>query len=381
MTRTLLESSCCRHGNPCRCRRLMAEPLQVGIPGSSAEFTPLAGVCIMKFCLQLNPQVSIEKPGASLMPTLIEQVRVAADVGFDAISMGDHYNIPGLQRLNQVPALARLCAEAKHCAVGTAVTLLGLRHPVTVASELASLDVLNGGRSFAAFGLGYREEELKAFNLTRKQRFRRFIEGVEIIKRLWTEDHVNFSGEAFTLTDVTVDPKPRQKPRPPIWLAANTDAAVKRAATLGDGWMIGPHSAIDELERQVELCRESWSAAGKSGRPETPIIRETFVANSKKEAVAKTRPCLEYLYRGVYMKWKQNEAMNDPKELAWAFEKLAKGCFILGSASECIDQIHEYRERLGIAYMLPRFDWTPGLPQSEILASMRLFGENVIQKL
>jgi alkanesulfonate monooxygenase SsuD/methylene tetrahydromethanopterin reductase-like flavin-dependent oxidoreductase (luciferase family) len=335
----------------------------------------------MKFCLQLNPQVSIDKPGASLMPTLIEQVRIADDVGFDAISMGDHYNIPGLQRLNQVPALARLCAEVKRCAVGTAVTLLGLRHPVTVAGELASLDVMNGGRLFAAFGLGYRAEELKAFNLTKKQRFQRFVEGVEIIKRLWTEDHVSFSGGAFTLTDVSVDPKPLQKPRPPIWLAANTDAAVERAAKLGDGWIIGPHSAIDELERQVALCRQSWSAAGKPGRPETPIIRETFVAGSRRDAVEKARPCLEHLYRAVYIKWKQNEAMNDPNELAWAFEKLAKGRFILGSASECIDQIQEYKERLGISYMLPRFDWTPGLPQSEILASMRLFGEKVIQKL
>ena len=335
----------------------------------------------MKFCLQLNPQVSIDKPGASLMTTLIEQVRVADAVGFDAFSMGDHYNIPGLQRLNQIPALARLGAETERCAVGTAVMLLGLRHPVTVASELASLDVLNGGRSFAAFGLGYRDEELKAFNLTKKQRFRRFAEGVEIIKRLWTEDHVSFKGEAFTLTDVTVDPKPLQKPRPPIWLAANTDAAVERAARLGDGWMIGPHSAIDELERQVELCRASWRGAGKSGAPATPIIRETFVAKDRKEAVEKARPCLEHLYRAVYIKWKQNEAMNDPNELAWAFDKLAKGRFILGSPSECIDQIQEYGERLGIAYMLPRFDWTPGLPQDQILASMRLFGEKVIQKL
>ena len=103
---------------------------------------------MMKFCLQLNPQVSIDKPAAQLMPTLIEQVRMADAVGFEAFSMGDHYNIPGLQRLNQVPALARLCAEANHCAVGTAVMLLGLRHPVTVASELASLDVLNDGKSF-----------------------------------------------------------------------------------------------------------------------------------------------------------------------------------------------------------------------------------------
>lgn len=335
----------------------------------------------MKFCVQLNPQVSIEKPGASLMPTLIEQARVADAVGFDAFSMGDHYNIPGLQRLNQVPALARLCAEAKHCAVGTAVMLLGLRHPVTVASELASLDVLNAGKSFAAFGLGYRDEELKAFNLTKKRRFQRFTEGVEIIKRLWTEDHVSFSGEAFTLADVSVDPKPLQKPRPPIWLAANTDAAVERAAKLGDGWLIGPHSAIDELQRQIELCRRAWSGANKAGTPELPIIRETFVAKTRKEAIEKARPCLEQLYRGIYVKWKQNEAMNDPSELGWAFDKLANGRFILGSPAECIDQIHEYEERLGVSYMLPRFDWTPGLPQEEILASMRLFGEKVIQKL
>lgn len=315
------------------------------------------------------------------MRTLIEQVRVADAVGFDAFSMGDHYNIPGLQRLNQVPALARLCAEAKHCAVGTAVMLLGLRHPVTVASELASLDVLNGGKSFFAFGLGYRDEELRAFNLSKSQRFHRFVEGIEIIKRLWAEDRVSYRGEAFELDNVSVDPKPLQKPRPPIWIAANTDAAVERAAKLGDGWMIGPHSAVDELDRQVRSCRSAWSRAGKAGAPETPIIRETFVAASRNEAVEKARPCLEQLYRAVYVKWKQNEAMNDPNELSWAFDKLAKGRFILGSPSECIDQIREYEQRLGISYMLPRFDWTPGLPQEEILASMRLFGEKVIQKL
>jgi alkanesulfonate monooxygenase SsuD/methylene tetrahydromethanopterin reductase-like flavin-dependent oxidoreductase (luciferase family) len=88
--------------------------------------------------------------------------------------------------------------------------LLGLRHPVTVATELASLDVINGGKSFAAFGLGYRDEELNAFDLNKAQRFSRFVEGVEIIKRLWTEDHVTFEGKEFQIRDVTVDPKPLQ---------------------------------------------------------------------------------------------------------------------------------------------------------------------------
>ena len=335
----------------------------------------------MKFCVQLNPQVAIDKPAASLMATLAEQVRVADAVGFDAFSMGDHYNIPGLQRLNQVPALARLCGEAKRCAVGTAVMLLGLRHPVTVASELASLDVINGGRSFSAFGLGYRDDELNAFNLTKAKRFNRFIEGVEIVKRLWTEDHVTFEGKEFRIKDVTIDPKPLQKPRPPIWIAANSDAAVERVAKIGDGWIIGPHSALDELQRQVEVCRKSWSAVAKSGLPALPIIRETFVAKTRKEAVEKARPCLEQLYRSLYIKWKQNEAMSNPAELSWAFDRLAEGRFILGSPEECIDQIKEYEARLGVGYMLPRFDWTPGLAQDEILASMKLFGERVIQRL
>jgi len=335
----------------------------------------------MKIGVQLNPQVSIDKPGPTLMPTLIEQVRVADATGFDAFSMGEHYNIPGLQRLHQVPALARLCAEAKHCGVGTAVTLLGLRHPVTVANELASLDVINNGKSFAAFGLGYRDDELNAFGLTKEQRFRRFVEGIEIIKRLWTEDHVSYDGKEFKIKDVSVDPKPLQKPRPPIWIAANSDAAVERAARIGDGWIIGPHSAIEELERQVNHYRGAWAAAAKQGRPDIPLIREAFVAKSRKEAVEKAQPCLEELYRSIYIKWKQNEAMSDPDELSWAFDRLAKNRFILGSPQECIDQVKEYESRLGATHLLVRFDWTPGLPQKEILAAMRLFGEEVIQKL
>ena len=220
----------------------------------------------MKIGVQLNPQVSIDKPAASLMPTLIEQVRVADQSGFHAFSMGEHYNIPGLQRVHQIPALARLCAEVKHCAVGTAVMLLGLRHPVTVANELATLDVLNNGRSFAAFGLGYRDDELNAFHLTKAQRFHRFVEGIEIIKKLWTEDHVSFAGKEFQIKDVTVDPKPLQKPRPPIWIAANSDTAVERAAKVGDDWIIGPHSAIEELERQVSLFRKDPGVRGKKRR-------------------------------------------------------------------------------------------------------------------
>lgn len=333
----------------------------------------------MKFGIQLNPQVSIEKQPDTLLPALIEQARVADSVGFEAVSMGQHYNIPGYQRLHQVPLLARISAELRTCAVGTATTLLGLHHPVSIAKELATLDVMNQGRSFFSFGLGYRQQELDAFGLTKKLRFQRFVEGIDIIKRLWTEDDVSFSGRQFVLRGVTIAPKPLQKPRPPIWIAANGDKSVCRAARVGDGWLIGPHSAIEELEGQARLFRKSWTEAGKL--PEAAslvIIRECFVAPSREEAVEKARPYLEKLYRDIYVKWGQDEAMENPDELKWNFERLARHRFLLGSPEDCIREISEYEKTLGVAFMLVRFDWTPGLPQEDILAAIELFGCEVI---
>src|SRR5437867_1856304 len=93
----------------------------------------------------------------------------------------------------------------------------------------------------------------------------------------------------------------------------------------------------------MSLTRDDLSqpsaSAGKTGAPSLPIIRETFVAKTRQEAVEKARPCLEQLYRSIYIKWKQNEAMSGPSELSWTFDRLAKNRFILGSPEECIDQI------------------------------------------
>ena len=335
----------------------------------------------MKFGIQLNPQVSNDKPPETLLPTLAEQTRVADDAGFEAITMGQHYNIPGFQRLHQVPLLGRLCAEVKQAGIGTATTLLGLHDPVVIAKELATIDVMNEGRSFFSFGLGYRQQELDAFNLTKQQRFHRFVEGVEIVQRLWTEEHVSFSGKAFELKDVTIAPRPLQKPRPPVWIAANGDTGVRRAARIGDGWLVGPHSAIEELRDQTALFRQAWADTGKPGAGAVVMVRECFVAPTREQAVAKARPCLEKLYRDVYVKWGQDEAMGNPDELTWDFDRLARHRFILGSPEDCIEEIRSYDESLKPDLLLLRFDWTPGLEQKDILAAMELFGTAVLPRV
>lgn len=97
--------------------------------------------------------------------------------------------------------------------------------------------------------------------------------------------------------------------------------------------------------------------------------------------MARSRPYLEKLYRDVYVKWGQDEAMSNPDELRWDFDRLARHRFILGSPDDCVEEIRSYAGTLGPELFLLRFDWTPGLEQRHILAAIELFGKEVIPRV
>src|SRR5437762_10059934 len=124
--------------------------------------------------------------------------------------------------------------------LGTGCLLLPLHHPVEIAEQLATLDVITGGRFIFGVGLGYRDVENEAMGHDPKERVGRLVEGLEVIERLWNGEPVTYQGTHFRLRDVRISMRPLQRPRPPIWLAANSDAGVRRAARLGDAWLMNP---------------------------------------------------------------------------------------------------------------------------------------------
>ena len=136
----------------------------------------------------------------------------------------------------------------------------------------------------------------------------RLEENLEAVVRLWTEDGVTMAGSHFTLDDATVSLKPMQKPHPPIWLGANADAAVERAARLGDSWFINPHQRMETTERQLTIYRRALDEAGKPFPAELPLMREIFVARNRTEAERLARPYLEEKYK-TYHQWGQDKAM------------------------------------------------------------------------
>lgn len=305
----------------------------------------------------------------------IEQVRLARALGFDLIVFGQHFLVMDFQMLQPAVAAARLAAEAGSMRVGITIYLLSLLNPVAVAEEVATLDIVTGGRFIFGIGLGYREAEDQAFGLGKGERVGRLRNHLEVIRRLWAGESVTYESPSCRLANARTALRPVQRPHPPIWVAANNDEAVERAAQIGDAWIINPHATLQTIARQIELYRQALSRAGKPFPAELPMIREICVAESRAEALRLARPHLEKKYQ-AYVQWGQHRALPQDDDMTQAFDDLVRDRFILGDPAECAAEIRRCAEATGSNTMIFRVHW-PGMPHEAVTRAMRLLGEKV----
>jgi alkanesulfonate monooxygenase SsuD/methylene tetrahydromethanopterin reductase-like flavin-dependent oxidoreductase (luciferase family) len=205
------------------------------------------------------------RQGADLGPelkNLIEQVRVAKASGLASLMVGQHFVSSPLQMFQAMPLLARLAAEAEGMQVGPGLLLLPLLNPVIVAEETATLDWLCDGNAIIGLGLGYRQEEFDSIGIPFKERVPRFVEGVEVIRKMWRDDIVEHRGRFHTLTKVQASLKPKRPGGPPIWMAGDSEAPVRRAAKLADAWFPSPMVSHDGVGKLNALFRETRAAVG-----------------------------------------------------------------------------------------------------------------------
>ena len=225
----------------------------------------------MKLGIYLNSQHPAGDNPARRFDETLEQVRLARSVGFDSIWAGEHHITPGFHFFPQLPLLHRLAGEAEGLWIGTNVTLLPLHNPVELAEAGAFLDVITGGKFLLGVGLGYRPEEYQIFGVPMSERVSRFNEAVEIVRRLWSEDRVTHSGRHWQFSDIAIAPRPLQAPRPPIIIGAQVDAAIARAAKIGDGWLVVPIPTLDPNAAPEQQFRALASRRFAVGAPATVV--------------------------------------------------------------------------------------------------------------
>jgi alkanesulfonate monooxygenase SsuD/methylene tetrahydromethanopterin reductase-like flavin-dependent oxidoreductase (luciferase family) len=329
----------------------------------------------MRFGLILTNQHPPGEPVGERFTDTIGQVRLARDLGFDLITFGQHFLLNEFQAMQPAIAAARLAAEAGTMRMGITIYLLPLLNPVAVAEEVASLDIVTGGRFIFGIGLGYREEEDNAFGLNPGERVRKLRAHLDAIEKLWAGEPVDFESPYCRLRGATMALRPLQQPRPPIWVAANNDKAVERAAEIGDTWIINPHATLATISRQMGLYRAALDRLGKPFPAELPMMREICVAENRDAAMRLARPSLEQKYR-AYVAWGQQRALPSDDDMTQAFDELLRDRFIMGSSEECADEVQRCISETGADTMIFRVTW-PGMPQEGILQSLRLLGEQV----
>jgi alkanesulfonate monooxygenase SsuD/methylene tetrahydromethanopterin reductase-like flavin-dependent oxidoreductase (luciferase family) len=334
----------------------------------------------VRFGLELAS--GLDRSGTPMRPRyleVVEQVRLAREVGFDGVFTPQYYVREDAPILQPWPLLAAVAGEAGDLTIGTGVVLLSLLHPIDVAEEVATLDVISNGRMILGVGGAY-GRELEHFGIDRKTRGKRVEEMVEIIRLLWRGEAFDFEGQHFQLHGVQPTLLPVQRPGPQIWLGASADVVVRRAGRIADSCLFGPHSNLETLERQGQLFLDTYAEHhGGAAPPAHSVMRETFVAADTETAWRIARPYLERQYLELYVAHGQYDELPPEDSPDIGFDALARDRFVVGSPDDVVEDLKRYLD-LGFDYLVLQPPWF-GVEAGPNLECIRLLGTEVIPRL
>ncbi|MBI2525082.1 MAG: LLM class flavin-dependent oxidoreductase [Candidatus Rokubacteria bacterium] len=336
-----------------------------------------------------------------LYDEVLEQVRVADDIGYDSVWVAEHHFgddqvLPSLQTM-----LAAIATTTKGVRIGTGVKVLPLDNPVRVAEDFAVVDIVSNGRLLFGVGAGHREEEFRGYRVEFGNRWERFSEALDIVVKAWTNDSFAYAGRyykvpvlaalgsggaAFSVEPyvrpyvvqwqrggvrpkyLPVTPKPVQMPHPPIWVGASSEESIKFAAKRGYSLLVSPIETFAEVKQASLIYAAALQEAGRDiADVEMTTIREVYVAESREAARRDVMEPLAQLY---------SRYVGRPVD----FSELNEDRFIVGDPDEVLDKIKVYQSEADVRHIVCRMSF-PGLAHQRTLDSIRLFAAEVWSKL
>jgi alkanesulfonate monooxygenase SsuD/methylene tetrahydromethanopterin reductase-like flavin-dependent oxidoreductase (luciferase family) len=232
------------------------------------------------------PVVDFGNRGFSL-ERLSTYVQTARDLGFKAVSTNDHL-IAARPWLDAPTALASILSHSGDMAVGTSVILPIVRGPVPLAKTLAAIDILSNGRLFVGVGPGSSARDYEIVGLDYEERWKRFDEAIQVLRSLWNGDRVDFTGRFYSTAGIDLEPKPLQRPTPPIWIGSwGSDAGLLRVARLGDGWLASAYNTMpDQFADGLAKLTDRLKKIGKdpASFPNALVTMFMYITEDKSES-------------------------------------------------------------------------------------------------
>ncbi len=309
---------------------------------------------------------------------LLEQVQLAEELGFECFWFTEHHFLPyGGAVPNPAVMLAAAAARTRRIRLGSAVSILPLRHPLQTAEDYAMVDVASGGRLEFGIGLGNTAVDYTHYGVPRDESRARFEEAAEIIAAAWSEERFSHHGRYWQLADVALYPRPVQRPHPPIWVAGTSPDSLGWAGRHGYNVMSVAHVRPSELVRPgVAAWQEGLRA---SGRDPAAVHCKLHVRVWVDDDGARARAVAERAiarYDAISRLGRQSAAVLPPGDYDWAGMR-AEGRNIYGNPDEVIEGIRAARRHFEFDCLGAQLNFG-GIRHADVLRAMRLFAREVM---
>ena len=331
----------------------------------------------LKFGLALQNDFPSHVRPASRIGELREQTRAARDAGLRSVWVLNHF-LGNMATLQPLPTLAALAEHAGEMSLGTNMFILPLRHPVAVAEEFATLDQITDGHAIAGLGMGYRSNEYDAFGIAMDERVARYEESVTLMRALWQDEPVMFRGEHFSLENQRIGIPPVRAGGPPVWVGAGVHrTGARRAARLGDAWIVPPHADADKLRTILAFYQEERQRLGRGDAEEVVVRRELVLDEDPERARAIGLQARGETTR-MYAQFEAPDQTDSYRHLQGAagLAEVADSSYLFTDPAGAVTALKEL-EALGITYVILRMQWYD-LPQERVLHTLETFRDRVL---
>jgi probable F420-dependent oxidoreductase len=304
----------------------------------------------------------------------LEEVIRAEDLGFDSVWMEEHHSVTNHYWPSPLPVLAGFATRTSRLVLGTDIIVAAFHHPVRLAEDVAMLDVISSGRLVLGIAIGYKPDEFALYGVELEKRGARFEEQLAIMKGLWTQERIQFKGAYYTL-EGRLEPKPVQKPHPPVWIGGWGDVTLRRAATLADNWIPGPTADLTRLLAGKKQFLERRRAAGLTAPTEWPLTRDVIIADTDRRARELAEEHIMVAYRREYAGGWRHPFID--ASVATDLDKLMEDRFIIGGPEQCARRVRRFVEQYGMTHLICRM-FFPGMPHAHIMRGLDLLAREVL---
>jgi luciferase family oxidoreductase group 1 len=337
----------------------------------------------MKFGTFLLMQSPSARSSEEIYARGIEVAQAAEALGFRSVWLAEHH-FSTYGYLSRPAQLATyIAAKTTRLRVGTAVIVVPLHHPLVVAEEIATLDLLAGGRVDIGLGRGYQHYEFERLGLELESGRARWEESVDVILKAFEGKPFSYDGKIFKIPETTIFPQPVQKPRPPIWITAQSPDSVEGAVRRGFNVLTGGFGV--PIERMAEF-RRLFDRVVAEVKPPAPlqvgVQRAVYVADNDADARAAAEQArwnmrVTLSLRNNYQRVDQGRAIPIAAPKEPDVDDLLDRYLVIGTPDTCIRQIKRIEASVGITHFNCSF-WFGDLEHARVLRSMETFAREVM---